>query len=85
MLEGVPCTISRLAIIRDQSRSGGLSEGASHLLESSWRNKTKSTYESPFKLWNNWCQEQGRDPDPVEDILNFLAEFCLNKDINTVH
>ena len=68
-------TISRLAIIRDQSRSGGLSEGASHLLEFSWRNKTKSTYESLFKLWNNWCQEQGRDPDPVEDILNFLAEL----------
>ena len=69
--------ISRLAIIRNQSRSGGLSEGASCLLESSWRSKTKSTYESLFKRWNNWCQERGRDPirGPVADILNFLAEL----------
>ena len=69
--------ISRLTIIRDQSRSGGLSGGASHLLESSWRSKTKSTYESLFKRWKNWCQERGRDPirGPVADILNFLAEF----------
>ena len=69
--------ISRLAIIRNQSQSGGLSEGASHLLESSWRSQTKSTYESLFKRWNDWCQERGRDPirDPVADILNFLAEL----------
>ena len=46
-------------------------------MESSWRSKTKSTYESLFKRWNNWCQEQGRDPirDPIADILNFLAEL----------
>ena len=70
-------TISCLAIIRDQSRSGGLSERASRLLESSWRSKTKSTYESLFKRWNNWCQEWSRDPirGPVADILNFLAEL----------
>ena len=30
-------TISCLVIIRDQSRSGGLYEGASRLLKSSWR------------------------------------------------
>ena len=70
-------TISRLAIVRDQSRSGGLSEGASRLLESSWRNKTKSTYESLFKRWDSWCQERDRNPirGPVADVLNFLAEL----------
>ena len=74
---GGSTAISRLAIIRNQSRSGALSEGASRLLESSWRSKTKSTYESLFKSWNNWCQERGRDPirGPVADILNFLAEL----------
>ena len=74
---GGSTVISRLAIIRNQSRSGGLSKGASRLLESSWRSKTKSTYESLFKHWNNWCQERGRDPirGPVADILNFLAEL----------
>jgi len=67
-------TVSRLAIIRDQSQSGGLSEGASQRLESSWRNETN---ESLFKHWDTWCQEQGRDPNrgPVADILNFLAEL----------
>ena len=70
-------TVSRLAIIRDQSRSGGLSEGVSRLLESSWRNKTKSTYESLFKRWDSLCQERGRDPirGPVADVLNFLADL----------
>ena len=41
----------RLAIIRHQSKSGELSEEASRLLESSWRDKTKSTYGSLFKRW----------------------------------
>ena len=74
---GGSTAINSLAIIRNQSRSGGLSEGASRLLESSWRSKTKSTYESLFKCWNNWCQERCRDPirSPVADILNFLAEL----------
>ena len=70
-------TAGRLAIIRHQSRSGGLSEGASRLLESSWRDKTKSTYESLFKRWVGWCQERSRDPirGPLTDVLNFLAEL----------
>ena len=34
-------TTSHLVIIWQQSRLGGLSEGASQLLESLWRNKTK--------------------------------------------
>ena len=69
--------ISRLAIVRDKSRSGGLSEGASRLLESSWRGKTNSTYESLFKRWVSWCQERGRDliRGPVADVLNFLANL----------
>ena len=66
---------SRLAIVRNQWRSGGLSEEASRLLASSWRNKTKSTYESLFKRWDSWCQERNRDPirGPIADIMNFLA------------
>jgi len=70
-------TVSHLAVIRHQSQSGGLSEGASWLLEFSWRDKTKSTYESIFKRWNNWCQEQDRDlvRGPIADVLNFLAEL----------
>ena len=70
-------TVGRLAIIRHQGRSGGLSEGASRLLESSWRDKTKSTYESLFKRWDSWCMERNRDPirGPIADVLNFLAEL----------
>ena len=64
-----------LAIVRNQWRSGGLSEEASIPLASSWRNKTKSTYESLFKRWDSWCQERNQDHirGPIADIMNFLA------------
>ena len=70
-------SIGCLAVIQQWCRSGGLSETASRLLESSWRDNTKSTYESLFKQWDSWCQEQSRDPirGPIADVLNFLAEL----------
>ena len=66
-------SVGRLAIIRQQCRSGGLSQ----LLASSRRSKTTSTYESLFKKWDSWCQEWGRDPirGPIVDVLNCLAEL----------
>ena len=69
-------SVGRLAIIRQQCRSGGLSEGASQLSASSWRSKTTSTYESLFKKWDSWCQERGRDPirGPIADVLAELFE-----------
>ena len=70
-------TVGRLATIRQHCRTGRLSEGATTLLDSAWRDKTKSTYESLFKRWDSWCKERDRDPikGPIADILNFLAEL----------
>ena len=70
-------TVGCLDTVRHLSRPGGLSEGASTLLESAWRDKTKSTYESLFKRWDSWCKERDRNPikGPITDILNFLAEL----------
>ena len=70
-------TVGCLATIQHCGRTGGLSEGASMLLESAWRDKTKSTYESLFKRWDCWCKERGRNAfrGPLVDILNFLVDF----------
>ena len=68
---------SRLAIVRQQCQSGGLSTDASRLLTASWRNKTTSSYESLFKKWDRWCMERSRDPirGPIGDVANFLSEL----------
>ena len=70
-------TVGRLATIQQHCRTGRLSVGATTLLDSAWRDKTKSTYESLFKRWDSWCKERDRDPikGPIADILNFLAEL----------
>ena len=70
-------SVSRMAIVRQKCRSGGLSEGASDLLSASWRGKTTTSYESLFKCWDSWCKERDRDPirGPVADLANFLAQF----------
>ena len=68
---------SRLAIVRQQCQSGGLSTDASRLLTASWRNKTTSSYESLFKKWDRWYMERNRDPirGPIGDVANFLSEL----------
>ena len=70
-------SVSRMAIVRQKCRSGGLSEGASDLLSASWRGKTTTSYESLFKRWDSWCKERDRDPirGPVADVANFLAQL----------
>ena len=73
---GCPTT-SRMAIVREQCRSGGLSSAASQLVSASWHSKTTSSYESLFRKWNSWCLEWDRDPTkgPIVDVVNFLAEL----------
>ena len=68
---------SRLAIVRQQCQSGGLSTDASRLLTASWRNKITSSYESLFKKWDRWCMERSRDPirGPIGDMAIFLGEL----------
>ncbi len=54
-----------------------LSEEATRLLLSSWRQKTNKSYDSLFKKWLCWCDQ--RDIDPVSEditgVVNFLAHL----------
>ena len=70
-------SVSRMPIVRQKCRSGGLSEGASDLLSASWRGKTTTSYKSLFKRWDSWCKEWDRDPirGHVADEANFLAQL----------
>ena len=67
----------RMARLRESFTSRGFSTQASHLLLSSWRDKTNTSYNSLFAKWANWCEQRDRDPTvgPVEDMINFLAEL----------
>ena len=70
---------SRMAHLREAFKSQGLSQSASQLVMSSWREKTTTNYNSLFKKWDSWCSEQNRNPfmGPIEDV-NFLAELHGN-------
>ena len=70
-------SVGCMDVIWQQCQSVGLSEGASRLLESSWRDTTRSTYDSLFKQWSSWCQGWGRDliRGPIADVSKFLVEL----------
>ena len=62
---------------RKSHESKGVSKQASELLVASWRDSTKSAYNSCWKHWASWCNEQQIDPfcAPVENIANFLSSL----------
>ena len=66
-----------MAHLRESFASRGLSSEATGLLLSSWRQKTKCSYNSAFSKWVYWCKQRDRDPTsgPLEDVINFLAEL----------
>ena len=66
-----------MAHLRKSFSSQGISEQASELLLSSWRDKTNTSYNSLFAKWANWCEQWDQNPTsgPVEDVVNFLAEL----------
>ena len=69
-------SVSRMAIVRQKCRSGGLSEGAFELLSATLSGKTTTSYESLFKRWDSWCKERDRDlRGPVADVANSLAQL----------
>ena len=68
---------SRLAYLRQHYANQSLSQEASNLLLSSWRQKSSQSYDSLCKRWISWCTERGSDPvsGPIEEIVNFLAHL----------
>lgn len=66
---------NRLAIIRNQMESSGLSDQVVNLLLGGVRNSTSAAYQSAWNGWHSWCVRQGTDPmsPPLEKVLEFLS------------
>ena len=69
--------ISHVSCIRDRCQNGKLSNAATDLVLSSWRDKSMRSYNSSFNKWACWCVEQERNPisGPISDVANFLANL----------
>ena len=75
--ENPPDLTPPLAYLRQHYSNQRLSEEASDLLLSSWRQKTSQSYDSLSRKWISWCTERHCDPvsGPIEDVVNFLAHL----------
>ena len=58
-------------------QSGKLSNAATDLVLSSWRDKSTRSYNSSFSKWARWCAERERNPisGPISNVANFLADL----------
>ena len=77
--------LDRLAFVRQQYGSLGVSTRVSALLLEGSRDNTNKTYQSPWKSWNNWSDRRSCDPSltQVLDYLNFL--FDSGKSYRTIN
>ena len=68
---------SRVAYLKQSYAAQEVSESASRLLLSSWREKSSKSYDSLFRRWVSWCEERNTDPitSPVNELVNFLADL----------
>jgi hypothetical protein len=73
-----------------QERQTGLSQGATKLVEASWRQSTEAQYSSCWRKWTVWATVHGisSTSPALSDVLNFLAELydqgLQYRTINTV-
>ena len=69
--------VSRVGYICQQCEGSHLSQTATDLVLSSWRDKSTKSYNSSFGNWAHCCSEQDRGPlsGPISDVANFLAEL----------
>ena len=67
----------RIAYLWDRYRNNQLSEEAVELMLNSWRTKTNKSYDSLFRKWHCWYDEQGFVPisGPITSVFNFLASL----------
>ena len=80
--------ISRLANLKHQWSSAGISQNASDLIALSWRNGTSKQYESGWKRWCDWCGKQSINhcTPTIAHVLNFLAhEHSTGKSYSTIN
>ena len=66
-----------MGYLRGRFRSQNLSEEASKLLLSSWRQKTSKSYDSLFGKWVRWCNQRDTNPisGSINEVVNFLADL----------
>ena len=78
----------RVANIRRQFETAGLSATAVDLLSNSVKTSTTKTYNCSWSQWSRWCEERESDPvcGPVSEVLTFLAEqFSNGKEYRTIN
>ena len=68
---------SHMGYLRERFRSQNLSEEASKLVLSSWRQKQFKSYDSLFEKWVCWCHQRDTNPisGDINNVVNFLAEL----------
>ena len=66
---------SRLATVRNQLQSSGVSSGALDLIAQAHRTSTQNSYDSCWKTWLRWCKDNKKDPVRPSKVhlANFLA------------
>lgn len=69
--------VTPMSCIGEHFKGQGLSEKATLLVMSSWRNSTKKQYNPYINRWEQYCHKREIDPfsAPVEEGVNFLAEL----------
>ena len=60
-----------------QNRRTGLSQGATKLVEASWRQSTEAQYSSCWRKWTVWASMHGISSNwpALTEVMNFLAEL----------
>ena len=68
---------SHMGYIWEKCHHNQLYEPATNLVLSSCRDKSSKSYNSSFRKWLHWCNQQGRNliSGPISGIANFLAEL----------
>ena len=63
--------------LRRRYQEQQLSEEATELMLSSWREKSARSYDSQFQKWISWCHTRSVDPVscPVEEVVNVVADL----------
>ncbi len=78
----------RVANIRRQFETAGLSTTAVDLLSNSIKTSTTKAYNCSWTQWSRWCETRESDPvfGPVLEVLTFLAEqFSNGKQYRTIN
>ena len=69
-------SVSCVSCPKERCQSSLLSEAATDLVVSSWRQKSSKSYNSSFNKWACWYEERDRNliSGAISDVANFLAE-----------